>query len=298
MAHLLLAHPLFLALDAQEQEAASPYFPLGILYLASWVREHGHTVAVFDGTFSSGPEAFAERLATERPDIVGISAVISNRDHALELADIASATDAVVIVGGPDPTQSAAAYLAQPSVDLVVHHEGEVTLTRLLDLCDEGGLSIEAIADEPGLAWRVDGKTIVTPPRAPIEDLDTLPVPARDLIDMDRYLHQWQDERGYTSVTVATGRGCPFGCSWCAGSVHGTEFRQRSPESVAAEMAELSAAWNVDSIRVVDDIDGIDEEWFAEWAQSAEARDPSIRFEPLQRTDRTELPLLEVRDSL
>ncbi len=298
MASLLLAHPLFLAQSPDEQEASSPYFPLGLLYLAAWVRNAGHDVAIFDGTFEPGPASFAAALDEHRPDIVGVSALLPTRDSALELAGMASAHGAVVVLGGPDPTATPAAYLADESVDVVVHHEGEQTITRLLELFDAGELDGAALSTEPGIAWRQDGRAIVNEPRPPIDNLDELPMPARDLVDMDRYLQTWQDQNGYTSMTIATTRGCPYNCSWCVDAVHGNGFRQRSPESVAAEMASLKANFDISRLRMVDDVDGIEREWFDDWAAAAQVTDAVIPFEALNDLERQDIPLLDVRDSL
>lgn len=293
-----LAHPLFLALDPDEQAAASPYFPLGLLYLAGWLREQGHNVTIFDGTFAEGPEAFARHLDTEQPDVVGISALVTTRDMALELATIASDRGFATVLGGPDPTLEPGWYLRNSAVDIVVHHEGEQTITRLLELADAGDLHVDSLLDEPGVAYRRQGVVHVNDPRPPIENLDELPLPARDLIDMDRYLQQWQDDKGYSSITVATTRGCPYGCQWCSDAVHGDGFRQRSPESVANEVKQLKDRYGVESIRLVDDVDGIERDWIESWAQASEQLDAAVPFEGLNRLSRGDLPLLEVRDSL
>lgn len=297
VASILLAHPLFLAKRPAEQDLSSPYFPLGLLYLAAYVRERGHRVAVFDGTFAGDESAFVERLNTERPDVVGISALGSIRDDALLLADLAAEAGVPVIVGGPDPTADPSAYLGRQSVTVVVHHEGEQTIDRLLDLVDQDRFTPEGFAAEPGVAYLGDGEPIVNQPRPPIENLDELPLPARDLIDMDRYLQDWQERHGYSSMTIATARGCPFGCSWCRDAVHGDGFRQRSPESVAAEVAALQDIYDIERLRVVDDVDGIDRTWFEEW-EAASDPDRIIPFEPLNESKRADLPLLDVRDSL
>lgn len=296
MASVLLVHPFFLADAPEERELSSPYFPLGLLYLAAYLRERGHRVSVFDGTFQPGPAAFAEALTNEAPDVVGVSAVSTTRDQALGLAAMAAATDAVVLLGGPDPTLAPEFYLADASVDLVVHHEGEQTTAAVLDRFDAGELTIESLADEPGIAFRRDGQPIINQPRPPIENLDELPLPARDLIDMDRYLKDWQDNHGYSSITVATSRGCPFGCAWCRDSVHGDGFRQRSPESVAAEVKALSERYDVERLRLIDDVDGIKRDWFDQWADASPS--DAVPFEPLHVSAREDLPLLDVRDSL
>lgn len=298
MASLLLAHPLFLSQSPDEAAASSPYFPLGLLYLASFVREEGHEVAIFDGTFEPGPEAFEAVVTASTPDVVGISSLLPIRESALELARLAATAGARVVIGGPDPTTDPRPYLADDAVDVVVHHEGEQTIARLLQLIDADELDVERLIEEPGVAFRRAGEIVVNQPRAPIENLDELPFPARDLIDMDRYLETWSTENGYSSMTISTSRGCPYNCSWCADAVHGDRFRQRSPENVAAEVAELDARFDIDRLRMVDDVDAIERDWLEEWAAAVEERDAVVPFEALNDLERSDIPLLDVRDSL
>ncbi len=297
MARIQFAQPPFLHY-ASERETTTPYFPLGLLYLAAFVREAGHSVTVFDGTFVEDASDYVEALRAESLDVVGISAVLPARRDVLELARTAKSQGAIVIVGGPDPTSSPAAYLSSPDVDIVVHHEGELTMVALLDLFDAGRLDLVALEGEPGVAFRKDGQITVNSPRPYIENLDELPTPARDLIDMDRYLQTWEDKNGYSSMTIATTRGCAYGCEWCRDAVHGQEFRQRSPESVAAEVRAINSEWNVARLRMVDDVDAIDRRWLEEWAEASESNSAAIPFEALNELSRQDIPLLDVHDSL
>lgn len=298
MAKILFCHPMFLSKSPDEQAASSPYFPLGLLYLASYVRERGHDVAIFDGTFAEDESAFAERLQVEKPDMVGISALIPTREMALKLAQMAQESGTTVVFGGPDPTMSPAKYLAYPQVDIVVHHEGEQTIAALLDLLDNNQLSMENVRQEQGVAFREGGQISVNQPRPPIENLDSLPLPARDLIDMERYLDAWQESNGYASMTISTTRGCPYNCEWCQDAVHGNAYRQRSPESVAAEIKLLKETYNIDRLRMVDDVDGISRDWLEEWQATAVSLDAVIPFEALNELTRKDIPMLDVRDSL
>ena len=99
-------------------------------------------------------------------------------------------------------------------------------------------------------------------------------------------------------MTIATARGCPYGCEWCQDSVHGQDFRQRSPESVAAEMKTLKESYQIDRLRVIDDVDGLKREWLEDWAGAAEAAEAVIPFEALNDLERQDIPMLDVRDSL
>ncbi|HEX9926797.1 MAG TPA: cobalamin-dependent protein [Anaerolineae bacterium] len=299
MAKILLCNPLFLSQSPEEQALKSPYFPLGLLYLAGYLRERNHTVALFDGTFEAGESAFEQALRREQPELVGLTALLPTKASALNLAHLAHDFGAIVILGGPDPTRDPKAYLAEPQVDLVVHHEGEATLAALLDLFDDNRFTPEALDSELGLAYKDStGQLIVNPPRPVIENLDDLPLPARDLIDMNKYLETWRKENGYASLSLATTRGCPYGCDWCQDAVHGAGFRQRSPESVAAEMKLLKESYDIDRLRLVDDVDGIERDWLEALATAAEAGEAVIPFEALNDLERQDIPMLDVRDSL
>lgn len=298
MTKILFCHPLFINKNPDEQAVNSPYFPLGLLYLAGYVREQGHEVAIFDATFAKDETVFIESLTNEAPDVVGISALQPTRSTALILAKMAKEFGATVVIGGPDPTKSPAVYAENPYIDIVVHHEGEQTITSLLNLFDQNQLRPEILLDEPGIAFRDGDRLVVNQPREPIANLDSLPIPARDLIDMEKYLATWEALNGYSSITISTARGCPYGCEWCRDAVHGPGFRQRSPESVAAEVKLLKETYQIDRLRVVDDVDGLSREWLEAWAETAATMQAVIPFEGLNELKRQDLPMLDVRDSL
>jgi anaerobic magnesium-protoporphyrin IX monomethyl ester cyclase len=299
MAKILLCNPLFLSQSPEEQAVKSPYFPLGLLYLAAYLREHHRAVALFDSTFQPDDATFAEALRQEAPDVVGITALVPTKESALKLATMAHDFGATVILGGPDPTRSPKAYLAQPQVDLVVHHEGEETLLALLNLFDQSQLTPAALKHQLGVAYRdSNGEVVLNPPRPFIQNLDDLPLPARDLVDMNQYLATWRDENGYASLSISTSRGCPYGCDWCQDAVHGNQFRQRSPESVVAEMKLLKQTYQIDRPRLVDDVDGLSREWLEAWATEAQNQEAVIPFEALNDLERKDIPMLDVRDSL
>lgn len=296
---ILLVHPVFLRSNRAESELMSPYFPLGLLYLAAFLRERGFSVDIFDATFLDGPEDFSAVLAERRPQAVGIGVVRPNRETALQLAELAHAAGAMVILGGPDPTLSPEIYLEQPYVDFVVHHEGELTTAELLENLKQKPDAADWLRDMPGIAYREANGMMVRNPRRPyLLNLDDLPVPARDLIDMDQYLEIWREQNGYASLTISVSRGCPYGCQWCQDSVHGPELRQRSPESVVAEVKTLMAHYQIDRLRLVDDVDGLDRTWLEAWAACAEDEDAVLPFEALDDLKRQDIPMLDVRDSL
>jgi radical SAM superfamily enzyme YgiQ (UPF0313 family) len=230
---------------------------------------------------------------------VGITAVQPNRETALNLAEIAHDAGATVILGGPEATSNPEVYLLNRAVDLIVHHEGELTLVELLGTLLGRESYQPKIKTIEGIAFRDDrGEVVINPRRPYILNLDELPLPARDLIDMENYMDVWREHHGYTSMTISVARGCPYGCNWCEGAVHGQDFRLRSPESVVAEVKSLMEIYEIDRLRVVDDVDGIDRQWIEEWAKVAEAEEAVVLFEPLYESKRLDVPLLDIRDSL
>ena len=295
---VLLVNPVFLSQNDAEQELMNPYFPLGLLYLAAFIREKGFQVEIFDGTFQKGTGDFDAAMTKFSPKIVGITAVKPNRVMAFKLAKRAREFGAKVIMGGPDPTYKPELYAGSPDIDIVVHHEGELTLVELLHFLLKDG-SQKSLCDIDGIAF-IDEKDelIVTPRRSYILNLDELPLPARDLIDMDHYLRIWREHNGYASLTISVARGCPYGCEWCQDAVHGPNYRQRSPESVAAEVKSLLDIYQIDRLRVVDDVDGIDREWIESWAQAAENEGAVVPFEALNDLERQDIPMLDTRDAL
>ena len=296
---ILLVNPVFLSQNEAERELMSPYVPLGLLYLGAFLRERGFQVETFDGTFMHGNQDFVEALGKHTPKIVGITAVKPNGDKVLELAGIAKEFGAFVIVGGPDPTYTPETYLNDRSVDLVVHHEGELTLVEVLEAKKNGEQVTSSLVSMPGIAYRDEkGNIMVNPRRQYLINLDALPFPARDMVDMDKYMQVWRERNGYASLSISVSRGCPYGCKWCADSVHGQEFRIRSVESVVAEVKSLMQRYNIDRLRVVDDVDGIDAEWITDWADVARREEAVLPFEALYEVERQELPMLDIRDSL
>ena len=296
---ILLVNPVFLSQNEAERELMSPYFPLGLLYLGAFLRDRDFQVEIFDGTFMDGDQDFIKALEMHNPKMVGITAVKPNREMVLELAEMAKDSGSFVIVGGPDPTYTPEYYLCDHSVDLVVHHEGELTLVKILEAMkdDENGFS--SLVGMPGIAHRDEnGNVVVNPRRKYLLNLDELPPPARDMIDIEKYLQVWKEQNGYASLSISVSRGCPYGCQWCADAVHGQEFRIRSAESVVAEVKSLMQTYNIDRLRVVDDVDGIDANWISDWAAVAQDQQAVLPFEALYEVERREIPMLDIRDSL
>ncbi|RME45975.1 MAG: hypothetical protein D6791_09415, partial [Chloroflexi bacterium] len=176
-----------------------------------------------------------------------------------------------------------------PAVDTIVLGEGERTLVELLATLELAG-DLERVA---GIAYRARGERVVqTAARDPILDLDELPWPARDLIDVAQYLAVWREEHGYSSLSLSVSRGCPYGCEYCADAVMGPHLRRRSPENVAAEMRHLEREYAPDRFRLVDDLDGLGRDWLVALGDAMIAAGVTTPYEGLKPTHLGELPML------
>lgn len=291
MSDILLVNPLFMNQDPVERRLVTPYFPLGLLYLAAVAREAGYDVAIFDAMFEENDDAFRAALTQHRPRLVGIAALATVRTAALRLAGIAKASGAIVVLGGADPTGRPEAYLQADGqgrvVDIVVVGEGEHTFVELLNRLKTAGWQPDLPLDDvPGLALPAeDGGIRKTADCAHIKDLDSIPFPARDLVDLGRYQAQWRKAHGFSSLSVIASRGCPYSCAWCQKSVFGRSSRVRSPRSVAEEMRQIKERYNPDQIRIVDDVLGIDRKWVRAFHAALLEMDAVIPFEALSRAD-------------
>ncbi len=121
---LLLTHGYFLNADPKEQQIMKPYVPLGILYLSSHLRAKGFDVDIYDSTFGSRDELF-RILSDGPPAALGIYGNLMTRGNVLEIVRVARAAGWRVMLGGPEPANYAAEYLAA-GADLIVAGEGEI----------------------------------------------------------------------------------------------------------------------------------------------------------------------------
>ena len=244
---------------------------LGLTYLAAALRRAGIGVAVYDPTVSaplrvpggylySRPEGeIRDVLRRARPDVLGISVHQAvNLDGARllsRLAREATQGEAVTVAGGVYPSVSRAAVLAQcPDIDYALQGEAEESFVHLLRGLEEGKVDEESV---DGLIWRDGEHVLVNPKTRFISDLDTLPFPARDLVDIRQFMDMRLSIYGIgdrPSLSLLTSRSCPHQCSFCnMWMIHGKKWRPRSPENVLAEIDEMVHRWGVRDLFVMDD---------------------------------------------
>jgi radical SAM superfamily enzyme YgiQ (UPF0313 family) len=294
MRDLLLTHGYFLFEDPKERVIMKPYAPLGILYLCSHLRSKGLGVDVFDTTFSRKSELI-NFLQTEEPSVLGIYANLMTRGNVVEILSHAHASGWKTIVGGPEPGAYVLEYL-QAGADFVVFGEGELTMEELLLALRTPQADYGAIR---GLAFLdADGNLHQSPPREQISALDQQPWPARDAINLHRYVDTWRQHHGSGSVNFITARGCPFRCNWCSHQVFGQSHRRRDPIKVVDEVEWILQTYSPDMVWISDDVFTINHDWIRTYAREMERRGIRIPFECISRADRLSPEMMDLLSGL
>jgi radical SAM superfamily enzyme YgiQ (UPF0313 family) len=296
---VLLGHAYFLRFDPKLWEARQPYPPLGTLYAAATLREGGFGVALFDAMLAGSEDDWAAALDRHRPRFATLyedsfsylskMCLLRMREAALSMVAMAKRRGLPTVVAGSDATDHPEIYL-RGGADFVILGEGEQTLSELLGALS--GRRPAALEDIAGLAFARGGALVRTAPRPFIRDLDALPLPARDLADLDRYRRIWRARHGYFSTNLVTTRGCPYHCNWCAKPIYGQRYAVRSPASVADEMAGLAATYAPDHLSFVDDIFGLQRGWVERFADEVAARCLAVPFKCLSRADLLRAPVV------
>lgn len=291
MTDVLFTHSYFLEFDPKEFKAMMPYPPLGTLYAAAFVRQHGFSVALADSMLAPNEEHIILPLRDHSPKVLVIydddfnyltkMCLSGMRDAAFRMSTIAKRHGCTVIVHGSDSPDHLEKYFAH-GADYVLCGEGEATLLETLEFLLRGKGERESIH---GLAYPQNGSIRQTEPRRPRQNLDILPFPAWDLVDIELYRHTWKERHGYFSVNMVTTRGCPFHCNWCAKPVYGQVYNSRSPENVVAEMKWIKETIHPDHIWFCDDIFGLKPGWIQSFADEINHHDAAIPFKCLGRVD-------------
>jgi anaerobic magnesium-protoporphyrin IX monomethyl ester cyclase len=287
---ILLTHGYFLYEDPKELQIMKPYPPLGILYICSHLRKKGLSAEVFDSTFSSRRQLW-DLLRQGPPSVLGVYANLMTRPNVVEILRVAKESGWRTVVGGPEPGAYVNEYLAA-GADVVVIGEGEITLEELVPALQSQ--SFENLHKIDGIAFKEsNGSVMRTKPRDQIKNIDTQPWPARESIDMARYVEVWRQHHGMGSVSLITARGCPYHCRWCSHEVFGKTHRRRKPASVAEELEWLINRYQPQMAWMADDVFTIHHGWLFEYANELKRRGLKLPFECISRADRLNLEVVE-----
>jgi len=227
--------------------------PLGLLYLTSILIKEGHSPKIIDCNLLDDVELVKEIKDSE---LVGIYVSADVHVEALRIAELSKRYGKTVVFGGPQASALPCELLNCLDVDIIVVGEGEETLIELVDSIGNN----KSLKDVNGIAFRSCGKVVLTERRDFITDLDRIPFPRLDLLDMDKYFDKWRKNYGYTVVQMISSRGCPYNCIYCSKQTFGNVYRARSPTNVVDEMEQIANDYLPDLIVIQDDFFMFDKE--------------------------------------
>jgi anaerobic magnesium-protoporphyrin IX monomethyl ester cyclase len=263
--------------------------PLGLAYIAAYLKQHNISVNLVDCTFITQEEAI-ERVHLAQPSIVGIYSMYSIKEKAIEMARLLRDHCDMLVVGGPLPSVNPIEFLKY--FDVVAIGEGEQTMLELSSN-DDGARNLSHVE---GIAYKEHGKVRFTRPRSFIKDLNSMPFPSRELLDNQSYQDYYSKRFGYTITSVMTSRGCPFSCDFCSRPIFGNTLRTRSPVNVVEEMEEV-AKLGYERVWFADDCFTVDQKRLIGICNEIKRRRIRLRWECLSRVDAVNKKTLDLMKS-
>ncbi|THF48825.1 B12-binding domain-containing radical SAM protein [Flavobacterium supellecticarium] len=292
MSDILFSHSYYYRLDPKQWKNHTPFPPLGTLYAASLLRENGYQVDLFDTNLLDNPRAITGKLENDKPRYLVIyddgfnyltkMCLTIMREACFEMITIGKQHQCTVIVCSSDSTDHYQKYLDK-GADYILQGEGEASLLELINTL-EHKTSVTTIS---GIIY-TDPNTNqirINPKRPILQNLDELPLPAWDLIDIDSYKAQWQKSGQPFTLNIATTRGCPYKCNWCAKPIYGNRYNAHSPDYIVRQIAHLKSAFGVTRFWMCDDIFGLKPNWVQEFGKLLDEQQLSIRYYIQSRAD-------------
>ncbi|MBU1169612.1 MAG: B12-binding domain-containing radical SAM protein [Proteobacteria bacterium] len=254
---LLVTPPFLLSNDSPYSKTGAILPPLGLLSLAAYLRKEMPDVMI------RVLDASAERISLEsmrkrlesidfRPDVVGITVYTTTFSIVLQTTRVIKEVfpDCKVVAGGAHASIMPRECLTSPHIDMAVVGEGEETFTDLVSTLTRDG----DLADVAGIYYKLGDQIIETPQRVSNLEMENLPMPARDLVDISMYRPAHGTFRRLPATNMITSRGCPFLCNFCSKSIFGSRYRAQSPHKTLQEIKHLISEYGIREIIFNDDV--------------------------------------------
>ena len=227
--------------------------PLGIAYIAAILKQNGHDVSIVDSYAEdlTITETVA-RIFEFNPDVVGISSVTPTVPIVLciarEIKERSGTSGLLIVAGGAHANIMPESILESGLIDIVIRGEGEATFLELLNAISNK----HNLCGIQGISYKQDGKIFNNPNRAYIQDLDSLPWPAYELLKMDLYSAPPHWLVAEPAFQMLISRGCPFKCIFCGIKALGRALRHRSVKNVLDEIEFLHQRYGMREVMFVD----------------------------------------------
>jgi anaerobic magnesium-protoporphyrin IX monomethyl ester cyclase len=277
-------------------QGARPKLPaLGLAYIASVLLKSGHQVRIIEGMAQFYPLDEIARISASF-DVVGITSnsFLALLSHRLAGAIREKNGKITIVMGGPHATVVPGEVLQDKNIDFVVTGEGEYSFLELVEALSGGG----SAGNIPGVAYRKEDGTVALSERSYCENLDDIPIPARQLLPMHLYHSSEVRSRRNPALHMLSSRGCLYNCSFCCNkSIHRCRLRMHSPERVVEEMAVLVKDFGAREIHFWDDCFVYDEKRVYEICEQIHKTGLNIPWDCEATVDRVNPKLLKMMRS-
>jgi len=235
--------------DWKKMKVSRP--PINIALLASYLRQFEHEPFIYDfDWFEGGAGDMSELILSQNPDVVGFTCLTPRFEITLHIAAKIKKTapKVKIVIGGAHVNAVKEGSLYSADIDYAIYGEAEEAFAELLKVIETKG----DLGKVRNLIYRKDGKVVMNPVRPFIQDLDSLPLPAWDLLNLQDY----KDPVIFDGIHmgVMTTRGCAWDCIFCSsGVIWGRKVRFRSAENVADELQYIVDKLGIRNVMFYDD---------------------------------------------
>jgi len=266
-----------------------PEPPLGLAYLAASLLRYKNDleIEIIDG-FLLDNDKYMEVISNLEADIIGVTSTMSQLDEALRIPSLIKNKNAKFILGGPGVTNLPSSKLYESGYSVICYGEGEKTIVELTRAFENK----LALKDVNGISFLLNGNEIRTPPRELIENLNDIPFPARELLDMEKYVSIWKEKMGFPCSQMVSSRGCPFSCRFCDKSLFGKKVRFMSPSRIIEEMKQLYNTYSVEMIYFEDELFTINRRRVLDFCDTIEKELPGKKWGANGRVETVDFEML------
>jgi anaerobic magnesium-protoporphyrin IX monomethyl ester cyclase len=264
----------------------TPYPPLGLGYLATVLQQNNWDVSLIDGQILK-PEKYKQKLCDINEKIIGISTTIKQIKETERIAKLIKEKNpkTVVVVGGPGI--SVLNLQEVQNIDIVVKGEADNEIIKLLKEI-QTKKTLNKITKYPKV-----GNVILVNCKNPT-NLDKIPYPSREILNLDKYLKIWKKNTNMTSTNMISSRGCPYGCIFCDKNIAGRNFRARSAKNIVDEIEYLSTNYKLDDIFFYDDLFVYNRERVILICKEILNRKLKINWSAQARVDKIDIKMLKI----
>ena len=290
---VLFTHSYFYQFDPKQWADKRPYPPYGTIYAAALLQQKGFECQLHDNNLRASPSELLESLHSYKPSILVIyddgfnyltkMCLTKMREAAYEMIRYGKEHGCIVIVSSSDSTDHYGEYLSM-GADYILLGEGELTLLELV--MKMRAFKGNSRPDILGIAYQnKEGIVMQNQRRAVLRTLDELPDPMWSFVDIEAYKKIWMEHHGYFSLNIATTRGCPYKCNWCAKPIYGNRYNSRSPQRVVAELKYLHQEYGANYFWVCDDIFGLKPGWVQTFRDLVKQAGLKVKYKIQSRVD-------------